>query len=357
MSASGARPLPARMQAAVLYGREDVRLEAVEVPRAGPGEVLLRVEAALTCGTDVKVYRRGYHARMLVPPALFGHEASGVIESVGSGVLDFAPGMRVVAANSAPCDSCAFCKSGRQSLCDDLQFWNGAYAEFALLPARVVARNLLPLEPHVSFLAGALVEPLACVVRGVEACRIAAGMTVAVIGTGPVGLMICARAIKLGARVIAAGRREGRLEAARRLGAPVVLEVAPGDDLAALLHEESEDGRGPDVVIEAVGSAETCEAALRAVRKGGIVNLFAGCPQDVAIAFDAQRLHYEELTLTSTFHHTPASVREAYRLIASGEIDPRAFITGEAPLPRLPEVLKALAHGSEGLKTAILPQA
>jgi len=345
------------MQAAVLYGREDVRLEMVDVPGAGPGEVLLKVEAALTCGTDVKVYRRGYHARMLVPPALFGHEASGVIESVGSGVGDFAPGMRVVAANSAPCDSCAFCKGGRQSLCDNLQFWNGAYAEFALLPARVVARNLLPLEPHVSFRDAALVEPLACVVRGVEACRIAPGMTVAVIGTGPVGLMICARAIKLGARVIAAGRRERRLEAARRLGAHVVLEVAPGDDLAAMLHEESGDGRGPDVVIEAVGSAETCEAALRAVRKGGVVNLFAGCPQDVAIAFDAQRLHYEELTLTSTFHHTPASVREAYRLIASGEIDATAFITGEAALPRLPEVLKALAHGSDGLKTAILPQA
>jgi L-iditol 2-dehydrogenase len=348
---------PARMQAAVLYGREDVRLESVEVPRAGAGEVVLRVEAALTCGTDVKVYRRGYHARMLVPPALFGHEASGVIESVGSGVSQFAPGMRVVAANSAPCDRCAFCKAGRHSLCDDLQFWNGAYAQYVLLPARVVSRNLLRLDDHVSFLAGALLEPLACVVRGIEACRIAPGMSVAVIGTGPVGLMLCALAMKRGARVIATGRRQGRLEAARRLGAPVVLEVAPGDDLAGLLHDESPDGRGPDVVIEAVGSVETCEAALRAVRKGGVVNLFAGCPQDVAIAFDAQRLHYEELTLTSTFHHTPDSVREAYRLIAAGEIDSQALITGEARLRRLPEVLRALAHGTEGLKTAILPQA
>jgi L-iditol 2-dehydrogenase len=345
------------MQAAVLYGREDVRLESVEVPSPGPGEVLLRVEAALTCGTDVKVYRRGYHARMLTPPTLFGHEAAGVIQSVGSGVREFAPGMRVVAANSAPCDRCAFCKAGRHSLCDDLLFWNGAYAQCALLPARVVSRNLLPLDSHVSFQAGALVEPLACVVRGIEACRIAPGMSVAVIGSGPVGLMLCALAMKRGARVIATGRRQGRLDAARRLGAPVVLEVAHGDDLVAVLHEESSDGRGPDVVIEAVGSSETCQAALRAVRKGGLVNLFAGCPQDVAIAFDAERLHYEELTLTSTFHHTPESVREAYRMIAAGEIDPTAFITSEAALPRLPEVLRGLAHGSEGLKTAILPQA
>jgi L-iditol 2-dehydrogenase len=208
----------------------------------------------------------------------------------------------------------------------------------------------------VSFREAALVEPLACVVRGFEASRIAAGMTVAIIGTGPIGLMFAALALKKGARVITAGRREGRLAAASRLGAQSVVEVAPGDDLAAMLHEESHDGRGPDVVIEAVGSAETCEAALRAVRKGGLVNLFAGCAQDVSIAFDAQRLHYLELTLISTFHHSPASVREAYRLIATREIDAKAFITGEAPLAKLPEVLRALAHGSEGLKTAILPQ-
>lgn len=348
--------VPQRMKAAVLYGREDVRLETVTVPTPRPGEVLVRVHAALTCGTDVKVYRRGYHARMLVPPALFGHEAAGTVEAVGDGVVELAPGMRVVAANSAPCEGCAYCRGERYSLCDDLQFWNGAYAEFALLPPKVVARNLVRLDAHVSFRAAALLEPLACVVRGVDACRVAAGMTVAVIGTGPIGLMIAALTAKRGARVIAAGRREGRLQAARRLGAHVVLEVASGDDLAAMLHEASEDGRGPDVVIEAVGSVETCEAALRAVRKGGIVNLFAGCPQDVAIAFDAQRLHYEELTLLSTFHHTPASVREAYRLIASGEIDADSFITAEAPLGRLPEVLRSLAHGSDGLKTAVLPQ-
>lgn len=344
------------MTAAVLHGREDVRLEAVEMSRLAPGEVLVRTEVALTCGTDVKVYRRGYHAKMLVPPALFGHEAAGVIEAVADGVAGFAPGDRVCWANSAPCGACAYCGSGRESLCDDLHFWNGAYAELARLPARIVAANLLRLDDEVSFRDGALVEPLACVLRGVDACRIRRGMSVAVIGLGPIGLMICALAIQRGARVIAAGRREGRMAAARQLGADVVLEVTSGDDLAALLHEESEDGRGPDVVVEAVGSAETCEAAVRAARKGGLVNLFAGCPQEVRIAFDAQRLHYEELTLISSFHHTPRSVREAYRLISERQIDPSLFITGVAPLSRLPEVLRALAHGSDGLKTAILPQ-
>lgn len=355
MSAAGGK-VASQMKAAVLHGPKDVRLETVDVPRPGPGEVLLRVETALTCGTDVKVYERGYHARMLVPPTLFGHEASGVVEAVGSHVQGFAPGMRVVAANSAPCDSCGYCRSGRHSLCDDLQFWNGAYAEYLLVPARVAARNLLQIEPHVSFRAAALVEPLACVVRGVAACRIAPGMTVAVIGTGPIGLMIAALVLQQRARVIAAGRRQGRLEAARRLGASVVLDVAPGNDLGTLLREASVDGRGPDVAIEAVGSAETCVAALAAVRKGGLVNLFAGCPQKAAIALDGQRLHYEELTLISTFHHTPASVREAYRLISSGEIDAHAFITGEASLDGVPEILKTLSCGSDGLKVAILPQ-
>lgn len=344
------------MTAAVLHGREDVRLEAVEVPPLGPGEVLVRTEVALTCGTDVKVYRRGYHAKMLTPPALFGHEAAGVVDTLGPGVRGFAPGERVCWANSAPCGACAYCRSGRESLCDELHFWNGAYAELARLPARVVAANLLRLDEHVSFCDAALVEPLACVLRGVDACRIEPGMTVAVIGMGPIGLMIVALAIQRGARVVAAGRREGRLAVARSLGADVVLEVTSGDDLAALLHEESADGRGADVVIEAVGSPETCEAALRAVRKGGLVNLFAGCPQDVRIAFDAQRLHYEELTLISTFHHTPASVRAAYQLIATRALDASLFVTGVAPLSRLPEVLRSLAHGSEGLKTAILPQ-
>ena len=344
-----------RMKAAVLHGREDVRIEEIEIPRLEPGEVLLRTRAALTCGTDVKVFRRGYHARMIRPPAVFGHEVAGVVEAIGAGVENVRPGTPVVVANSAPCGECPYCADGRASLCDDLLFWNGAYAEFARIPARIVRHNLVPLDPGVGFRQAALAEPLACVVRCIEDSGVRQGQTVAVVGAGPIGLMLLALARLRGADVITVGRNPGRLRKAQELGASETIDLAPGQDLALLLRSRGRHGQGPDVVIEAAGLAETSEAALHAVRKGGLVNLFAGCPAEARLTLDAQRFHYQELTVTSTFHHTPQSFRAAYRLIADGEIEADAFITTEAPLDALPEVLRAMAAGGDGLKTAILP--
>jgi L-iditol 2-dehydrogenase len=180
---------------------------------------------------------------------------------------------------------------------------------------------------------------------------------VAVIGAGPIGLMFVVLARMRGAHVVAAGRRPQRLEKALEMGAEAVVAATGGQDLAELLRERSPDGRGPDVVIEAVGLPETCEAAVRAVRKGGLVNLFGGCPADTRIGIDSQRLHYQELTIKSTFHHTPESVRKSFRLIADGHIDPSALITADAPLEHLPQVLGRLARGAGGLKTAIHPWA
>ncbi len=322
-----------KMKAAVLYGREDVRIEQVDVPALEPGDVLLRTRVALTCGTDAKVFRRGYHAKMIVPPAVFGHEMAGIVEEVAPGVEVFEPGMPVVAANSAPCGDCYYCRHEMPSLCDDLLFWNGAYAEFE----------------------AAMVEPLACVIRGVEESWIGRGQSVAVIGTGPIGLMFVALARMRGAHVTAAGRRRSRLDKALEMGAEGVVAAREGADLADLLRQRSPDGRGMDVVIEAVGLPATSEAAVRAVRKGGVVQLFGGCPTDTKIGIDSQLLHYQELTIKSTFHHTPESVRKAFRLIADGHIDPNLFITAEAPLDDLPQVLGHMARGGDGLKTAILP--
>jgi L-iditol 2-dehydrogenase len=342
------------MKAAVLHGREDVRIERVEVPRPGEGELLLRTRVALTCGTDVKVFRRGYHARMIRPPALFGHEVAGVVEHTGPGVSGLEPGTPVVVANSAPCGECHYCRHDSPSLCDDLQFWNGAYAEFARIPSRVVDHNVIRLEEGVGFREAAMVEPLACVVRGVEESWIGRGQSVAVIGAGPIGLMFLALARLRGAHVTVVGRNRGRLDKALDLGAESVVEASSITDLGAHLKRLSRHGQGPDVVVEAVGLPETSEAAVRAVRKGGVVNLFAGCPADSRIAIDSQRLHYQELTIKSTFHHTPESVRKAFRLIADGRVDVTPFITGEEPLDRLPGVLDAMARGADGLKTAIL---
>jgi L-iditol 2-dehydrogenase len=341
------------MRAAVLHGKEDVRVEQVPVPDLEPGDILLRVEAALTCGTDVKVFRRGYHARMITPPALFGHEVAGTVADPGTSGLT--PGARVVAANSAPCGECEYCRRGAPNLCNDLLFWNGAYAELARIPSRIVRRNLLPLPDGVSFKEAALTEPLACVLRGVEASGIADGRSVAVIGTGPIGLMFVALARLRGARVVVAGRRPEGVQKAMTMGAEAGVVAGEGEDLAELLRQRSPGGQGPDIVVEAVGRPETSEAAVRTVRKGGLVNLFAGCPTGTRIAVDAQRLHYQELTIKSTFHHTPESVRKAFRLIADGHVDPNAFITAEAPLEHLPAILGQMARGEGGLKTAILP--
>jgi L-iditol 2-dehydrogenase len=343
------------MRAAVLHGREDVRIERVEVPRPAPGELLLRTKTALTCGTDVKVFRRGYHARMISPPALFGHEVAGVVEETGPGVTGLAAGDAVAVANSAPCGGCHFCRHGSPNLCDDLLFWNGAYAEFVRIPARVVRSNVIHIEEGLAFREAALVEPLACVVRGVEESWIGRGQWVAVIGSGPIGLMFVALARLRGAHVVVAGRNPSRLEKARELGAEAVVQARRGSDLAARLREASRLDLGPDVVIEAVGLPETCEAAIRAVRKGGVVNLFAGCPVDSRIGIDSERLHYQELTIKSTFHHTPDSIRKAFRLIADGHVDARTLITSDEPLDGLPDVLARLARGGEGLKTAIVP--
>src|ERR1700689_585630 len=175
------------MKAAVLYGKEDLQIESVAVPRIGDGDVLVRVQAALTCGTDVKVFRRGYHARMIMPPALFGHELAGDIVAVGDKVQGFEIGQRIVAANSAPCLQCFYCRRGRVNLCEDLLFNNGAYAEFIRIPERIVRLNTYVIPPHLDYRDAALAEPLACVVKGVEDSEMRAGDTVVVMGVGPIG--------------------------------------------------------------------------------------------------------------------------------------------------------------------------
>src|SRR5258705_626881 len=207
------------MMAAVLYGKEHLQVEPVAVPKIERGDILVKVKVALTCGTDVKVFRRGYHARMIVPPAVFGHELAGDVVATGEGVQKFKIGQRVVAANSAPCDVCYFCKRGLENLCEDLLFNNGAYAEYIRIPSRIVERNTYLIPEHVSYQDAALVEPLACVLRGLEETGIQKGDNVAIIGLGPIGLMFVRLAKVYGARVIAIGRRQTKLDRAAAMAA------------------------------------------------------------------------------------------------------------------------------------------
>jgi L-iditol 2-dehydrogenase len=343
------------MKAAILHGREDIRIERVPVPEAAPGELIVRVGAALTCGTDLKVFRRGYHARMIVPPALFGHELAGTVVEAGAGVADFASGDRVVALNSAPCGQCYFCERRQENLCDDLLFNNGAYAEFIRIPARIVAKNTLRIPDHVPLEHAALTEPLACAVHGFEDSRPHPGDTVAIIGGGPLGLMMVHVAALAGCEVIAIVKHDGQVEAAQQLGATHIVQAATVRKAIQQTRALTPKDRGVDIAIEAVGVPEAWQEAVELVRKGGTVNFFGGCAVGTHVTLDTNRIHYSDITLRATFHHTPDICRKALNLIAGGRFQASAFITGHAHLYELNRVFEKLMNRSSEIKTAIVP--
>lgn len=341
------------MKAAVLHGKENIIVEDIRPPALQPGEVRIRIEAALTCGTDLKVFKRGYHAKMIVPPAVFGHELSGVISELAAGMANqgWNLGDRVVVANSAPCGECFHCHVDQDNLCENLLFLNGAYAESIVVPARLVQKNLLRLKPQTAFRDAALVEPLACVVQGIEDTNVCAGQSVLVVGAGPIGLMFVALARDMGCDVTVAGRRVTRLEAANRLGASQIVDIGDGTDLVSKVRKESD--RRFDTVIEAVGRPEVWEAAVQLVRKGGTVNFFGGCPTGASITLDTTLIHYSNLTLLASFHHTPRTIRRSLNFIESGVIRAADFVDGECTLGQLPDLFKAMAAGNQAIKTLI----
>jgi len=343
-----------QMMAAVLYGRENLKIEAVAVPKIEAPDVLVRVQAALTCGTDVKVFRRGYHARMIVPPALFGHELAGDIVAVGKGVRDFRVGQRVVAANSAPCLECFYCRRGCENLCEDLLFNNGAYAEYIRIPGRIVERNMYEIPEHVSYQDAALVEPLACVLRGLDETSVGPGDNVAVIGLGPIGLMFVRLAKAYGARVIAIGRRKTQLNRAASMGADELVISGESEETVQTVRKLT-GNRGADVAIEAVGNPEVWETAAKLLRRGGIVNFFGGCPSESRISLDTSLLHYSEVTCKASFHHTPAHIWKALDFVSRGVITARDFVNRVEPLTNLLEVMQHLMSHNGHMKTAIIP--
>lgn len=338
----------------MFYEPEDVRMEDIPVPEVGPGEVLVRIGAALTCGTDVKTYRRGHPTLFPELPSPFGHEFAGNIERVGEGVEGWTVGTRVVAANSAPCNRCYYCKVGDQSMCEDLRFLNGAFAEYIVVPRRIVEQNLYEVPEGMEFSRAALLEPLACAVHGVVRTPISTGDTVAVIGAGQIGLMFVRLATERGARVICVDRSEDRLSVARELGAEETVRADEGVDTIEAVRDWTPNGRGADAVIEAVGYPELWEQALQMARKGGDVTLFGGAPSGTEMRVDTVLLHYSQLTIRGIFHHTPYTVQVAFDLLKSGRVDPEPFISGVRPLE---DVVAALeSHGrQEGIKYEIRP--
>ncbi|MBA3844933.1 MAG: zinc-binding dehydrogenase [Actinobacteria bacterium] len=310
------------MKAARLYAPGDLRVEEVPRPEPGPGEVLVQVEVALTDGTDLKTYRRGHPLLARESPAPFGHEFCGILD-----------GRRVVAANSAPCDACEGCARGEQ--CRELVFLAGAYADWIVVPERIAAVTLHPVPQGLAPQVAAMVEPLACCLRGVDRASVQAGDVVAILGAGPIGLMLAACVADAGGWPVVVGGREERR--------------AFLDDFGA----EPGDGQGADIVIEAAGSPEAWADAIALVRPGGTVVMFGGLPADARPGVDAYRLHYEELTVRGAFHHTPSTVRAALAFLASGAYPWERLVTHRILLADLPALFADPPR--DLLKAAVTP--
>jgi L-iditol 2-dehydrogenase len=309
------------VRAARFYAPGDLRIEEVPDPVPGKGDVLVQIEVALTDGTDLKTFRRGHPLLLTESPSPFGHEFCG---------FDVATGKRVVAANSAPCGACAMCARARETLCENLlPLLNGAYAELLVVPERIARVNLHPVPRTLASEVAALVEPLACALHATAG--IEARQTVAVLGPGPMGMLLCACLKDAGAEVLIAGGTRERRALAREFGAT---------DGAA---------RDADVVIEATGKPKGWRDAVSAVRRGGTVVFFSGIPDDIEL--DARRIHYDELTLRGVFHHTPHTIRAALAFLASGAYPWRALLTHEVSLEQLPALF---AEPPDGYLKAIV---
>jgi len=342
------------MRACVLVepGRIETR-DDVDLPVAGPDDVVVRVKSALTCGTDLKAYRRGHH--LMPPPTLFGHEFSGVISDKGNRVERFSVGQPVMSVHTAPCGECECCRRSLQNLCPNLTrtMALGAYSEYLRVPAHVVDANMYPKPDELDFREAAMLEPLSCVVYGISQAPVESADSAVVIGAGAIGLLHVMVLKEMGVKqVIVSGRHDYRLETARKVGADLVIDSESEHAAEAVL--EATGGHGSSIVFECTGLPAVWEEAVTMVSRGGCVVLFGGCPGGTTVTYDTARLHYDQITLKGVFHFTPEAVRGSYRLLADGRLDVTPLITGDRTLEEVPEAFRNFL-GSNTMKYAIIP--
>lgn len=344
--------MAATARAAYLVAPRTIELRREPIPVPGPGAVVVAVRAALTDGTDLKAWRRGH--REMPFPSRFGHEFAGDVLAVGPALTTFAPGDRMATVHSAPDGTCFWCLRGEEELCATVMTTKllGAYAEYVLVPAHVVARNAFVMPAGMGYERAAFLEPLACVVHAQRRLGARPGDVVAIIGDGGFGMLHALVAQATGLRPVLIGRRPERAALARELGIADVLD-ARSDDVRAELDARTA-GRGADAAIEATGSAEVWEAAPALVRRGGTVSLFGGLPAGTRVGYDAARLHYDEVTLQGPFHFTPAAVRVAFELLSLAALPIERLIGARFALGDIAAAFEALDGGTH-LKLVIVP--
>lgn len=338
------------MLSAILAKPGEIELQETAIPEPGEGELLIEVKSSLTCGTDLKAFIRGHS---LIPmPGPFGHEFSGIVVERGKGASKFGIGDPIMAVHSAPCLKCCYCKKGLFHLCENLMSTKvlGAYAEYLLIPRHIVKQNVFMKPKALGFDEAAFLEPLSCVVHGMEPLGIKKGDTVFIIGAGPIGLLHLILAKSKGAKVLITGLEEERLKTAKKLGADLVFD--PSQTIKAV--RDFTEGIGADYIFECTGQPDIWEAAVEYVRKGGTIVLFGGCKSGAVVRFKAERLHYDEITLSGTFHFTPHDVAKAFGLLKDRKVDVRKLISGTYPLKDIKEVFARLVKG-DGIKYALTP--
>lgn len=329
------------MKAAISYGISDIRVEEIPKPECPRDGLLMKVVYVTTCGTDVKTYRRGH---VLFDPdrkRVFGHEGAGVVAETGPDcVTDFKVGDRIVVHNSAPCGNCYWCRRDQASLCENIRFLTGTWTEYVPIPASFVDKSAYHVPDDVPLEAAPLIEPMSCAVYGANMAGVELGDYVAINGAGPLGLGMTRAVSLLGGRVICCDKSEGRLELARKLGAEWTVKVAEGMDQIKAVRELTPNGRGADVVIEAVGLPETWELSVPMARKGGIVVFFGGCKRGTTVTLDTETLHYGQLTLKGIFHTTPRYEEMTWDLIRRGLLPRDLFVTGTYTLDNCVQALE-----------------
>ncbi|MCD6490997.1 MAG: zinc-binding dehydrogenase [Candidatus Korarchaeota archaeon] len=343
-----------KMKAALLYGIRDLRLEEVDIPEIGPNDILARVRIATTCGTDLKMFRRGYISGVVEYPYIMGHEWAGDIVEVGKNIKWLEEGMRIRAGNSAPCFRCTFCRVGKYNLCENRTWLWGSFAEYIKVPEPIVKHNLHIMPDSMTYEEGALVEPFACVLHGNFRSEMKPGDSVVIIGAGAIGLMHAIVAKMRGAgKVIVVDLIEERLKIAEKLAADFIVNGSETDAVQEV--KKLTDMLGADIVIEAVGLPQTWEEAIKMVRNGGNVVLFGGCKPGTKITVDTELLHYEEINLIGSFHANPSEFNLAFKLISSRTVDLRPLVTRKMPLDKVHEAFNLLEKSKKDIKIGLLP--